>query len=92
LLYDKITEKHNTDSRKEKKTMLFVHGYGCDQTCGDLLPAFETYKIVLIDLVGSGQSDLNAYDFDKYNTLKHADLLDLIEELCLKMSCWSDIL
>jgi pimeloyl-ACP methyl ester carboxylesterase len=39
----------------KEKTMLFVHGYGCDKTCGDLLPAFETsYKIVLIDLVGSG--------------------------------------
>ena len=49
--------------------MLFVHGYGCDQNMWRFItPTFETsYKIVLIDLVGSGQSDLNAYDFDKYN-------------------------
>lgn len=73
---------------KGEKTMLFVHGYGCDQNMWRFItPAFETsYKIVLIDLVGSGQSDLNFYDFDKYNTLQaHADdLLDLIEELSLK--------
>jgi sigma-B regulation protein RsbQ len=72
---------------KGEKTMLFVHGYGCDQNMWRFItPAFETsYKIVLIDLVGSGQSDLNAYDFDKYNTLQaHADdILDLIDELDL---------
>jgi hypothetical protein len=48
------------------------------KTCGDLLPAFETsYKIVLIDLVGSGNL-INAYDFDKYNTLKHTQTIFLI--------------
>ena len=71
-----------------EKTMLLVHGYGCDKNMWRFItPAFETtYKIVLIDLVGSGQSDLDAYDFDKYNSLQaHADdLLDLIEELGLK--------
>jgi sigma-B regulation protein RsbQ len=73
---------------KGEKTILFVHGYGCDQNMWRFItPAFETsYKIVLIDLVGSGQSDLNAYDFDKYKTLQaHADdLIDLIQELDLK--------
>ena len=72
---------------KGEKVVLFVHGYGCDQNMWRFItPAFETsYKIVIIDLVGSGQSDLNAYDFDKYNTLQaHADdILDLIEELDL---------
>ncbi len=85
----KSQKKHNAQILGEgEKTMLFVHGYGCDQNMWRFItPAFATsYKIVLIDLVGSGQSDLNAYDFDKYNTLQaHADdLLDLIEELCLK--------
>jgi sigma-B regulation protein RsbQ len=73
---------------KGQKTMLFVHGYGCDQNMWRFItPAFETsYKIVLVDLVGSGQSDLDAYDFEKYSTLQaHAnDLLDLIAELDLK--------
>jgi sigma-B regulation protein RsbQ len=43
-----------------------------------ITPAFETsYKIVLIDLVGSGNL-INAYDFDKYNTLKHTQTIFLI--------------
>jgi hypothetical protein len=50
------------------------------------------HKIVLIDLVGSGQSDLMPMILTNTIPSKHADLLDLIEELCLKMSCWSDIL
>jgi sigma-B regulation protein RsbQ len=36
--------------------MLFVHGYGCDQNMWRFITSFETsYKIVLIDLVGSGE-------------------------------------
>ncbi len=85
----KSQKKHNAHILgKGEKTMLFVHGYGCDQNMWRFItPAFETsYKIVLCDLVGSGQSDLSAYDFDKYNTLQaHADdLLELIEDLGLK--------
>jgi hypothetical protein len=53
LLYDKITE--NIMQILGRKRQCYSFGYGCDKTCGDLLPAFETsYKIVLIDLVGSG--------------------------------------
>ncbi len=85
----KSQKKNNAQVLGEgEKTMLLVHGYGCDQNMWRFItPAFEnSYKIVLIDLVGSGQSDLDAYDFDKYNSLQsHADdILDLIEELDLK--------
>ncbi len=85
----KSEKKHNVQILgKGKKTILFVHGYGCDQNMWRFItPAFETsYKIVLIDLVGSGHSDLDAYDFDKYNSLQaHADdIIGLIEELGLK--------
>lgn len=85
----KVQTKLNAQiSGKGEKTMLFVHGYGCDQNMWRYItPAFEnSYKIVLIDLIGSGKSDLSAYDFDKYRNLHaHAgDILDLIEELELK--------
>jgi len=85
----KSQKKHNAQVLGTgEKTMLFVHGYGCDQNMWRFItPAFETsYKVVLIDLVGSGQSDLDAYDFEKYNSLQtHADdLLELIEDLNLK--------
>jgi len=64
-----------------KIDMIFAHGYGCDQNMWRLLtPAFEErYRIILYDLVGSGRSDLTAYDWSKYSTLQgHArDLLEI---------------
>lgn len=52
-------------------TLLFVHGYGCDQRMWRFVaPAFEhTHTTVLMDLVGSGQSDAGAYDYGKYASL-----------------------
>jgi sigma-B regulation protein RsbQ len=52
-------------------TMVFMHGFGCDQTMWrDLEPLFRPhYRTVLFDLVGSGASDLGAYDFDSYARL-----------------------
>ncbi len=65
-------------------TMVFAHGFGCDQTMWrKLVPAFDTrYRLVLFDLVGSGQSDLSAYDRDKYGTLHGyaADVLEIVDE------------
>ncbi|MEP7123080.1 MAG: alpha/beta hydrolase [Byssovorax sp.] len=65
--------------------MIFAHGYGCDQNMWRLLtPAFEDrYRIILYDLVGSGRSDLGAYDRKKYGTLEgHArDVLAIASEL-----------
>jgi len=66
------------------RTMIFAHGYGCDQNMWRLLtPAFmATHRIILYDLVGSGHSDLSAYDRRKYGTLQgHAsDLLEILAE------------
>jgi len=64
--------------------MVFAHGYGCDQNMWRLLePAFEgRYRTILFDLVGSGGSDLAAYDRDKYGSLEgHAsDVLEIVDE------------
>jgi sigma-B regulation protein RsbQ len=64
--------------------MIFAHGYGCDQNMWRYLtPVFEDrYRIILYDLVGSGRSELGAYDWNKYSTLHgHArDLLDIARE------------
>ncbi|OUJ74265.1 alpha/beta fold hydrolase [Hymenobacter crusticola] len=59
-----------------KQAMVFVHGFGCDQRMWRLVaPAFAArYQVVLLDLVGSGQSDLTAYDPARYSSLQaHAD-------------------
>ena len=61
-------------------TIIFAHGFGCDQSMWRLLtPSFSShYRIVTFDLVGSGQSDLAAYDSGKYSSLQgYAD--DLVE-------------
>ena len=61
-------------------TVFFAHGFGCDQNMWRLLmPAYAArYKTVAFDLVGAGQSDLRAYDPQKYSTLHgHAD--DVLE-------------
>jgi sigma-B regulation protein RsbQ len=64
-------------------TLVFAHGFGCDQTMWRLLaPAFaERFKVVLFDLVGSGGSELRAYDRHKYSSLQgHADdVIEIIE-------------
>ncbi|MGX6605060.1 alpha/beta fold hydrolase [Micromonosporaceae bacterium Da 78-11] len=62
--------------------MVFAHGYGCDQNMWRFVaPAFtDTNRLVLFDHVGSGKSDLSAYDDDRHSTLDgYAD--DLLEIL-----------
>lgn len=70
------------------QAMVFVHGYGCNQHMWrQVAPAFEDrYRVVLLDLVGAGGSDLTAYDPARYSTLEaHAeDVLAVIQALDLR--------
>lgn len=70
-----------------QQTIVMAHGFGCDQKMWQyILPYFEkNYRVVLFDYVGSGQSDLAAYDREKYNSLHgyKRDLIDVIEALQL---------
>jgi sigma-B regulation protein RsbQ len=65
-------------------TFFFAHGFGCDQNMWRFLaPAYaKRYRVVLFDLVGSGASDLSAYDREKYNSLHGyaRDVVELVEE------------
>jgi len=67
--------------------MLFAHGFGCDQNMWRFVtPYFESdYKLVLFDYVGSGRSDLSAYDAARYGSLEGyaQDVLDLVHALDL---------
>jgi sigma-B regulation protein RsbQ len=67
-------------------TMLFAHGYGCDQNMWRLItPAFvDTHRLVLFDHVGSGRSDITAYDRAKYSSLQ--GYADDILEICDALS------
>lgn len=71
-----------------EKTIIFAHGLGCDQDMWQyIVPHFEKkYRVVLFDYVGSGNSDIKAYDIDRYsNLLGYAkDLLEICDELELR--------
>lgn len=68
--------------------MMFSHGYGCDQQMWRLvIPAFmDTHRLVLFDHVGAGKSDLSAYDYGKYSSLRGyaQDVLEICEALGLE--------
>jgi sigma-B regulation protein RsbQ len=68
---------------KGKTTLVFAHGFGCDLNMWRFLaPAYaDRYRTVLFDLVGSGNSDLAAYDSTKYGSLQGYadDLLQITE-------------
>ncbi|HYC39493.1 MAG TPA: alpha/beta hydrolase [Chitinophagaceae bacterium] len=67
------------------RPMMFAHGFGCDQNMWRyVVPAFEeNFKVVLFDHVGSGKSDLSAYDPDKYAKLEGyaQDIIEIADSL-----------
>jgi sigma-B regulation protein RsbQ len=80
-----ISKRNNVQIRGNgAATLVFAHGFGCDQNMWRLLaPHFEArFRIVLFDLVGSGASDLTAYDPSKYGSLQGYadDVLEILEE------------
>lgn len=65
-------------------TLILSHGFGCDQSMWKfLLPHLVTrMRVITYDLVGAGQSDLAAYDREKYASLwgYATDLNEIIDE------------
>ena len=65
--------------------MLFSHGFGCDQAMWRFVaPDFAVdHRVVLFDHVGSGTSDLSAYDREKYASLRGyaTDVVEICREL-----------
>ena len=70
------------------RTLLFAHGFGCDQSMWRLVtPAFEgDHQVVLFDHVGAGGSDLAEWSHDRYASLDGyaRDVLEICEELDLR--------
>jgi len=83
-----IYRNHVKISGNGKQTILFANGFGCDQTMWrSVAKEFEEdYRVVLFDYVGSGKSDIQAYDSNRYNDLSGyaQDVLDICEALELK--------
>lgn len=68
-------------------TLLYAHGFGCNQNMWDrVTPSFAgDHKQVLFDYVGSGQSDLSAFDSNRYASLEGyaQDLIEVCDALQL---------
>jgi sigma-B regulation protein RsbQ len=65
-------------------TMVMAHGFGCDQSMWRFLaPNYvDRFRVITFDLVGSGGSDLSAYDRSKYASLHGYadDVLEILEQ------------
>ena len=79
------SRNHIQVSGKGAAAMVFVHGFGCDQTMWRFLaPAYQDrFRVITYDLTGSGQSELSAYDRSKYGSLHGhaADLLEIVDSV-----------
>lgn len=72
---------------KGEKILIFLHGFGCDQSMWrSVVAEFETdHKIILYDQMGAGDSDASTFNENKYSNLKGyaQDLIEIIEGLNL---------
>ena len=74
--------------RVDGQPIVFAHGFGCDQNMWRFVaPAFEDdFRVVVFDHVGSGGSDLAAYDVERYSSLAGyaADMNEICRALDLR--------
>ncbi|MGQ4336352.1 alpha/beta fold hydrolase [Streptomyces hayashii] len=78
--------------RPDGPTVVLAHGFGCDQNMWRLtVPALaQDYQVVLFDYVGSGGSDLDAWEETRYSALAGyaQDVVDVCEELDLRQAAF----
>lgn len=76
-----VIRRHNVHvSGSGQRSMVFAHGFGCDQTMWQPVARnFERdFQVVLFDYLGHGQSDATAYSPERYSSLDaYAD--DVVE-------------
>ncbi|MEU5402366.1 alpha/beta hydrolase [Streptomyces sp. NPDC005963] len=84
-----VRSRHHVtiSGRADGRVVVLSHGFGCDQNLWRLVvPALERdFTVVRFDHVGSGRSDLSAWNEQQYSTLDGyaTDVLDLCRELAL---------
>ena len=83
-----LTRNNVQVSGRGSQPLMFAHGFGCDQNMWRFVaPEFEAdYKIILFDYVGSGKSDISAYDAKRYGDLNGyaRDVIEICDALDLK--------
>ncbi|RAJ90006.1 sigma-B regulation protein RsbQ [Larkinella arboricola] len=87
MMISVLTRNHITQLGAGTQPMLFAHGFGCSQQMWRYItPAFEpSHRLVLFDYVGSGASQLSAYNPERYQNLNGyaQDVLDICTALDL---------
>jgi sigma-B regulation protein RsbQ len=83
---DVLARNHvTTTGRPDGRVVVFAHGFGCDQGMWRLVaPSFEaTSRVVLLDHVGAGGSDVTAYDPVRHGRLEGyaQDVVEVVEAL-----------
>ncbi|KGE19725.1 alpha/beta fold hydrolase [Paenibacillus wynnii] len=81
-----ILQRNNVNiSGKGNQYMIFAPGFGCNQSMWRMIASeFEKdYRVVLFDYVGTGNSDLQAYNKERYSDLSGyvQDVLDICEAI-----------
>jgi sigma-B regulation protein RsbQ len=81
-------ERHNVRIAGSGPSMMFAHGFGCDQNMWRFVaPSFEqSHRVILFDHVGAGGSDPAAWDPARYATLEGYadDVVALARELDIR--------
>jgi len=75
-----VRRNHITEISGEGPTLLYAHGFGCNQAMWQhVTPAFRhSHRQILFDYVGSGRSDWSAFDPKRYASL-HGYAQDVVE-------------
>ncbi len=87
-LMDILARNNVNVSADNGPVLLYAHGFGCNQNMWDrVTPAFaSSHRQVLLDYVGSGKSQLAAFDAARYSTLDGyaQDLIEVCDALDLR--------
>jgi sigma-B regulation protein RsbQ len=74
--------------RPDGPVVMLAHGFGCDQNLWRLITPtlVDRFRVVLFDYVGSGRSDLSAWQAERYSSLDGyaQDVLEICRELDLR--------
>jgi len=85
--HDILKRNQVTVTGSDGPVLMYGHGFGCSQRMWqDITPAFDaTHRQVLFDYVGSGQSDLSAFNPERYRSLSGyaQDIIEICDALGL---------
>jgi sigma-B regulation protein RsbQ len=85
---DVLSRHHvRVSGRQDGRPLVFVHGFACDQRMWEPIASQleADHRVVVLDLVGAGQSDVTAYDVLRHGraTGYAADLVEVADALDL---------